>query len=311
MIEVKRLVKDYGPIRAVDGVSFKVNKGDVLGFLGPNGAGKSTTMKMVTGFLSPTSGTASIGGHDIIESPLEARKLFGYLPESCPLYPEMTVLEFLGFIAEMRGFSQSGEQKKAISRVLDICHLEAVRHQPIDTLSKGYRQRVGMAQAILHDPACLIMDEPTDGLDPNQKQEVRKLIASMAEEKAMILSTHILEEVEAMCTRIIIIAHGKILVDETPGEFRKRHPRHHAIRLLPEKDDTSAIREALGKVKGISEVIPEEGDTGALIALPKNGSPIEPEILALVNEKGWKLQSFDKPPIRLEEVFSSLTQKKD
>jgi ABC-2 type transport system ATP-binding protein len=221
MISVSNLVKDYGNFRAVDHVSFEVRPGDVLGFLGPNGAGKSTTMKMLTGFLPPTSGTASIGGHDILKNPTEAKKLFGYLPESGPLYQEMTVLEFLTFIAKMRGLSGAA-RSEALERGLGLCHLDEVRHQVIETLSKGFRQRVGMAQAILHNPPVLILDEPTDGLDPNQKREVRKLIGSMAKEKAVILSTHILEEVEAMCTRAIIIARGKVVVDDTPAGLRAK-----------------------------------------------------------------------------------------
>lgn len=215
MIVAQDLVKNYGQFCAVDGISLQVNRGEVLGFLGPNGAGKSTTMKMITGFLSPTAGTASIGGFDIRKNPLEARKLLGYLPESGPLYPEMTVREFLEFIASIRQLKGSAA-KDALARVVEACHLDKVFHQPIETLSKGYRQRVGMAQAILHDPPCLIMDEPTDGLDPNQKAEVRKLIRSMAKEKAIILSTHILEEVPEVCTRVIIIARGKIVADDTP-----------------------------------------------------------------------------------------------
>ena len=224
MIEAKNLTKDYGEFRAADNVSFKVEKGDILGFLGPNGAGKSTTMKMLTGFLTPTKGTGSIGGHDIRENPLEAKKLFGYLPESGPLYQEMTVLEFLTFIAEMRGYHDKEARDAVIKRATEVCHLKGVRNQTIETLSKGFRQRVGLAQAVLHDPPCLILDEPTDGLDPNQKREVRKLIASMAKEKAIVLSTHILEEVDAMCTRIIVIANGKVIVDSTPTAIREKHP---------------------------------------------------------------------------------------
>lgn len=220
MIRADALVKDYGRFRAVDNVTFEVKQGEILGFLGPNGAGKSTTMKMLTGFLPPTSGSARIGGHDVKTHPLAARRLLGYLPESGPLYPEMTAVEFLQFIASARGL-KGAAAKAAIERVRAVCHLEEVLHKPIEALSKGYRQRVGMAQALLHDPACLIMDEPTDGLDPNQKAEVRKLIAGMAQDKAIILSTHILEEVEAMCTRVIIIARGQIVADGTPAGIRR------------------------------------------------------------------------------------------
>jgi ABC-2 type transport system ATP-binding protein len=221
MIEVKNLVKHYGPIRAVDGVSFSVRQGDILGFLGPNGAGKSTTMKMITGYLPPTEGTAKVGGFDVRTAPLEVKRRIGYLPESSPAYQEMAIEEFLGFIADVRGFSGE-ERKKRINDVINLCQLDDVRRQVIETLSKGYKQRVGFAQAVLHDPPVLILDEPTDGLDPNQKHEVRRIIKGMAAEKAIVLSTHILEEVDAICTRVIIIAKGKVIVDETPAQLRAR-----------------------------------------------------------------------------------------
>ena len=228
MISVRNLSKDYGAFRAVDKISFEVKPGDILGFLGPNGAGKSTTMKMITGFLTPTSGTAMVGGFDIQKNPIEAKQLLGYLPESGPLYAEMTALEMLNFAAEIRGLSGQAKDQ-ALARVVEICHLDRVRHQTIETLSKGFRQRVGLAQALLHDPACLILDEPTDGLDPNQKREVRKLIGSMAENKAIVLSTHILEEVDAMCNRIIIIAGGNMIVDDTPQGLRARFPEKNNL----------------------------------------------------------------------------------
>jgi len=205
MVIVDNIVKDYGDLRAVDGVSFEVKKGDILGFLGPNGAGKSTTMKMIAGYLSPTAGTASVAGFDVTKDPMEAKRRIGYLPESSPAYPEMTVVEFLTYVAETRGYRTKDEIHDRLANVIVKCHLQTVQNQAIETLSKGYRQRVGVAQAILHDPPVLILDEPTDGLDPNQKHEVRNLIKAMAEEKAIILSTHILEEVEAICNRIIVI----------------------------------------------------------------------------------------------------------
>jgi ABC-2 type transport system ATP-binding protein len=223
MIEVQGLVKIYGTLRAVDGVSFQVNRGDILGFLGPNGAGKSTTMKMITGFLSPTAGKAFVGGHDVTVDPVTVKRMIGYLPENAPAYPEMTVEEFLGFIAETRGFRTEEQRRPRIEHVIDLCHLAQVRRQTFETLSKGFKQRVGFAQALLHDPPVLVLDEPTDGLDPNQKFEVRNLIKRMAAEKTIILSTHILEEVEAICTRIIIITRGKVVVDQTPDELRARH----------------------------------------------------------------------------------------
>ncbi|MGH8021501.1 MAG: ABC transporter ATP-binding protein [Opitutaceae bacterium] len=222
MVEVKNLVKHYGQIRAVDGVTFTVKRGDILGFLGPNGAGKSTTMKMLTGYITPTAGTAVVDGFDVHGAPLEVRRRIGYLPESSPSYHEMTVSEFLSFVGEVRGFSAKDVRAKRVEDVLQLCQLKDVRHQVIETLSKGYKQRVGFAQAVIHDPPVLVLDEPTDGLDPNQKHEVRRIIAGMAQKKAIILSTHILEEVDAICNRVIIIARGRVIVDETPDKLRAR-----------------------------------------------------------------------------------------
>jgi ABC-2 type transport system ATP-binding protein len=223
MVNVKNLTKDFGPIRAVDNVSFEVSKGTILGFLGPNGAGKSTTMKMVTGFLKPTSGTAVVAGHDVRTEPVAVKKRIGYLAESAPAYQEMTVLEFLDFVSECRGIKDKEARENRINEVIGLCNLESVRRQPIETLSKGFKQRVGFAQTVIHDPPILILDEPTDGLDPNQKHEVRKMISGMAENKVIILSTHILEEVDALCNRIIIIANGRVVIDETPEEIREAH----------------------------------------------------------------------------------------
>jgi len=224
MIDVNGLVKTYGSKRAVDGVSFSVKRGDILGFLGPNGAGKSTTMKMITGFVRPDCGTARVDGIDVMKDPVAVKRKLGYLPENAPAYPEMTVGEFLGFIAEIRGFRDAATRKAQVDRAVNLTHLVSVRNQTIDTLSKGYKQRVGFAQALLHDPPALILDEPTDGLDPNQKNEVRLLIKNMAVEKAVILSTHILEEVEAICNRVIVISRGKLVADESPASFLARQP---------------------------------------------------------------------------------------
>ena len=220
MLEVKNLKKSFGDFQAVKGISFAVRKGEVLGFLGPNGAGKSTTMRMVTGFLPPTSGMASICGHDIVTDPVGAKRCIGYLPENAPSYRAMTVEEFLAFIAGVRGFSGRAA-KERVEAALEKARLTRVARQTIDTLSKGYRQRTCFAQAILHDPAVLIMDEPTDGLDPNQKFVVREMIREMAADKAIIVSTHILEEVDAVCTRAIVIARGEIKADGTPADLRK------------------------------------------------------------------------------------------
>lgn len=224
MIEVKGLVKTYGAKRAVDGITFSVKRGDILGFLGPNGAGKSTTMKMITGFLRPDAGSATVDGIDVTANPVAVKRKLGYLPESAPAYPEMTVEEFLGFIAEVRGFRANGARAAQVDRAIQLTHLAPVRKQTIETLSKGFKQRVGFAQALLHDPAVLVLDEPTDGLDPNQKNEVRSLIKNMAVEKAVILSTHILEEVDAICNRVIIISRGRVVADETPAQLRARQP---------------------------------------------------------------------------------------
>lgn len=305
MIEALNLVKDFGPIRAVDGVSFHVPQGEILAFLGPNGAGKSTTMKMVTGFLRPTSGSARIGGFDVRTHPREARRLLGYLPESGPLYGEMTVVEFLSFCADLRGLKGEA-RRRSLARVMDLCHLDRVRTQPIDTLSKGFRQRVGMAHAFLHDPSCLILDEPTDGLDPNQKHEVRKLIASMAQDKAIILSTHILEEVEAMCTRVIIIDRGKLLFDGSPSELRQRHPQSGAWQLRTvNPSEPLPVKEALSGATFTAMV--EEAD-GLLTVYPAEGVDLGPALLSFVREQGWTLQSIEPVPMRLDEVFRDLTR---
>ena len=223
MIEVHKLTKQFGSKLAVDDLSFTVKKGEVLGFLGPNGAGKSTTMRMITGFFPPTSGRVRIGGHDIAEEPIAAKKLIGYLPESAPCYSDMTVNGFLRFTAELRGM-RGAQIDAAVAKVAGQCFLEGVLHQSVDTLSKGYRHRTCFAQSILHDPEVLVLDEPTDGLDPNQKNEVRSLIKAMAVDKAVILSTHILEEVDAICNRVIIISQGKVVADETPASLHARKP---------------------------------------------------------------------------------------
>ena len=220
MIKVNDLKRSFGPITAVDGISFDVNQGEVLGFLGPNGAGKSTAMKMLACFLAPDSGTASISGHDIIKDSIAVRRNIGYLAENAPAYGEMTVASFLNFICDARGICGSG-RKDAIEKVVSMCSIGNVYHQAIETLSKGYKRRVGLAQCLVHNPPVLILDEPTDGLDPNQKYDVRQLINSMAKDKCILISTHILEEVEAICTRSIIINHGRIVANDTPANLKE------------------------------------------------------------------------------------------
>ena len=222
MIEVKELRRSFGPVVAVDGISFDVEEGEVLGLLGPNGAGKTTAMRILACFLKPDSGTASICGHDVLQNPIDVRRSLGYLAENVPAYNEMTVGGFLNFICDVREIRGSS-RKQTLDRIVPMCSIESVYHQSIETLSKGYKRRVGLAQALMHDPDVLILDEPTDGLDPNQKHEVRKLIQKMAKNKCIIISTHILEEVEAVCSRTIIIAKGRILVDSTPEKLKEKY----------------------------------------------------------------------------------------
>lgn len=230
-LRVMSLTKKFKKLTAVDNVSFSAVQGEVVGFLGPNGAGKSTTMKMITGFLAPSSGTAYIDGYDIIEQPLQAKRMLGYLPEGAPSYPDMTLKQFINFIADIREISPDAKERK-INEVVNKVNLQSVLHQRIETLSKGFKRRVGLAQALVHDPKVLILDEPTDGLDPNQKREVRNLITNMAKDKVIILSTHILEEVEAVCDRVIILASGKIIMDSTQQELRIKSPSRSTISVL-------------------------------------------------------------------------------
>jgi ABC-2 type transport system ATP-binding protein len=228
LIEIERLTKRFGAFTAVDDVSFTVARGEVLGFLGPNGAGKSTTMRMLAGFMTPTAGTARICGDDVVDKPVAARRHLGFLPEGAPTYPEMTVTGFLRFCGRARGF-RGDALADAVARAMRLTQLEGVRLQPVETLSKGFKRRVGLAAALLHDPPVLVLDEPTDGLDPNQKHEVRNLIRTMAAEKAIVISTHILEEVSAVCTRAVIIAKGRVVADETPAALAARGPSMDAV----------------------------------------------------------------------------------
>jgi ABC-2 type transport system ATP-binding protein len=237
MIRIDNLVKTFGAKRAVDGISFNVERGEVVGFLGPNGSGKSTTMRMITGYYTPTSGKVSVGGHDVTEAPLEAKRLIGYLPENAAAYEDMTVHGFLAFAAEMRGLSGDAK-KRAIGSAVERCFLQSVLHQSIDTLSKGYRHRTCLAQALIHDPEVLILDEPTDGLDPNQKHEVRNLIRELGKTKAVVFSTHILEEVDAACTRAIIIDRGRVVAQGTPDELGR--PLEDVFRRLTTADTVKA-----------------------------------------------------------------------
>src|SRR5499427_7337827 len=273
MIKVHNLAKTFGTKRAVDGVSFSVERGEVLGFLGPNGAGKSTTMRMITGFIPPTEGTVTVGGFDIVENPIPARRLIGYLPENAPAYTDMTVYGFLNFAAEIRGL-RGDAKTKAVSRAVEMCFLEAVLHQSVETLSKGYRHRTCFAQSIIHDPDVLVLDEPTDGLDPNQKHEVRGIIRRMGEKKAIIFSTHILEGVDAVCSRAIIIDRGKGVANGTPAGLRQRSDWAGAVTARFGNVTNGAVKEKLSQLGPVERVdVLEEKMSGVLVRIyPRDNS---------------------------------------
>ncbi len=299
MIRIENLVKTFGAKRAVDGMSVSVERGEVLGFLGPNGAGKSTTMRMVTGFMPPTAGRISVGGHDVAESPLEAKRLIGYLPENAASYPDMTVKGFLNFAAELRGLT-GAKKKQAVARVVERCFLEGVLRQSIDTLSKGYKHRTCLAQALIHDPEVLIMDEPTDGLDPNQKHEVRNLIRELGKNKAIVFSTHILEEVDAACSRAIIIDRGRIVANGTPEELRSMSDLAGAVTLSAHGANAEKLS-ALGRVEnlgGAFRVYPRDKSQAAALAQ---------DVVELVNREGWKVEGMYSERGELDEVFRRIT----
>ena len=308
MVEIKRLRKVFGSIVAVDSVSFTLSQGEVLGFLGPNGAGKSTTMKMITGFLTPTGGTVKVNGYDIQDQPIEAKRGIGYLPEGAPLYPDMTPLSFLGFVAEMRGFRGEGLRRRVADTVKKV-NLDGVVHQRIETLSKGFKRRVGLAQAILHDPPVLVLDEPTDGLDPNQKHEVRTLIKAMAQEKAIILSTHILEEVQAVCTRAMIIAKGKVITDGTPAELEARSPSHNAVTVRVKTGTATDVLEILQGLPGVKrvEALEEEERIQGFRVMPVKGQSILAVISRCSRDRNWEVVELSVDRGQLDEVFRSLT----
>ncbi|MBI5154715.1 ATP-binding cassette domain-containing protein [Candidatus Poribacteria bacterium] len=308
-VEIKKLTRHFGPIVAVDDISFQVRRGEVLGFLGPNGAGKSTTMKMVTCFLSPTSGTATVCGHDILESPTEVRRRIGYLPEGAPAYPDMTPIAFLHFIADIRGL-RGPRKRQSIENVIEQVGLQGVLRQPIDTLSKGFKRRVGLAQAILHDPEVLILDEPTDGLDPNQKHDVRTLIQKMAKEKVIILSTHILEEVDAVCTRAIIIASGRVIFDGTPFDLQARSRYHNAVTITlrdSHAEDAEGSLRSLENVQSVERAKCTLEGFSTLLVFSRNGDSILGPVSSLLNGKSWDVEELHSEAGRLDEVFRTLT----
>src|ERR1700730_1377632 len=306
MIKTEHLTKRYESLTAVDDVTFTVSPGEVLGFLGPNGAGKTTTMRMLAGFVSPTSGKASICGHDVETDPLGAKASLGYLPEGAPTYGEMTVRRFLEFIADLRRLE--GDRRRArLDYVIGRLQLSRVLDQTIETLSKGFRRRVGLAQAIVHDPPVLILDEPTDGLDPNQKHEVRTLINEMARDKIIVISTHILEEVDAVCSRAIIIARGRIVADDTPLALEARSRYYNAVTLqLEQADQLEAARAAVAALPSVASVEVSARDA-RLTALPRAGARVLPTVSELAARQGLKLKELHLESGRLDEVFRTIT----
>ncbi len=310
MITVENLVKKFGPKAAVNDVSFTVQRGEVLGFLGPNGAGKSTTMRMITGYMPPTSGRVTIGGHDVVEDSIAAKRLVGYLPESAPSYPDMTVEGFLSWTAEMRGL-MGNARIDAIRRVSGLCFLDGVLQQSVDTLSKGYRHRTCLAQALIHDPDVLILDEPTDGLDPNQKHEVRQLIKNMGKNKVIVFSTHILEEVEACCSRAIIIDRGQIVANGTPDELKARSDFSGTVTLRVHGVAGETVRTKLSNVAAAGKVT-VAGDAAYVNArvFPRNraiSGELANAVARVVASEGWSFDELHTEEGRLDDVFRSIT----
>ena len=300
LITVEGLAKHYGPIRAVDGISFEVRRGDILGFLGPNGAGKTTAMRLITGFLEPDAGRVSVAGHDIGNDSLAARQRIGYLPENAPAYGEMTVTGFLEFIAEARAVDNP---PAAIDRVVEMTGLKRVTHQTIETLSKGFKRRVGLAQALIHDPEVLILDEPTDGLDPNQKAMVQDLITHLSSEKCIVLSTHILDEVERICNRAMIISQGKILVDSTPEELIALAPNHNVIRLNLQHENTELV-DRIADQPWCGRL--EQQSPTRVDIYPAAGDNHLADLLAVVKEE--PVQSIHLQEGRLDDLFRKVTE---
>jgi len=309
MIEVTHLSKHFGALRAVDDVSFTVARGEVLGFLGPNGAGKSTTMKMVTGFMTPDAGRVVIGGDDLAARPLAVKRRIGYRPEGAPLYGDMTPRSFLEFIAEVRGL-RGPDKRRRLATVIEQASLEEVLDRRIERLSKGFKRRVGLAQAILHDPEVLILDEPTDGLDPNQKHEVRELIRTMSADKVIVLSTHILEEVEGVCSRAIIIAKGRIVVDDSPAGLEARSKFHNALSLsLAPGDGVDGAAAALESLSEVAEVtvLDRSPRRLRLQVFPRNAGTLVGSVSDLARSRGWEVEELYVERGHLDDVFRALT----
>jgi ABC-2 type transport system ATP-binding protein len=303
MIETRQLTKRYGAITAVDGITFKVEPGQVLGFLGPNGAGKSTTMKMIAGFLTPSAGSASVCGFDVEKQPIDAKRSIGYLPEGAPSYGEMTVRDYLEFIADVRGLGGTTRFDR-LNDVIGRLSLGQVLGQTIDTLSKGFKRRVGLAQAIVHNPPVLVLDEPTDGLDPNQKHEVRCLINDMSKDKTIVVSTHILEEVHAVCRRAVIIANGRIVADDTPEGLEARSRYHQAVSLTTA--NVAAAKEALARLADVASVEVDAQDQ-RITAFPRQGKQIFGAVSELLKAQGIAVSEVQLERGRLDEVFRKIT----
>ena len=309
MIQVENLTKSYGPTLAVSGVTFNVEKGEVLGFLGPNGAGKTTTMRVITGFLPPTEGKVSVAGYDLAEQPLEAKRRTGYLPETPPLYPDMMVGEYLAFVARIKGVSRR-DIKSRLDEVIEKCAVADVRNRQIGKLSKGYRQRVGLAQALIHNPDVLVLDEPTAGLDPKQIIETRELITGLAGQHTVILSTHILPEVSKTCQRVVVINKGEIVAVGTPNELMRRLQGFETV-LLTVEGPAASVMEAFQRVSGVTWVEPREsvGERVTLEVHSEKDKDVRAELARATVESGWKLYELKTSGLSLEEIFLKLTTK--
>lgn len=304
MIRVQNLTKRFEQFTAVNNLSFDVAPGEVLGFLGPNGAGKSTTMKMITGFIEPTSGQVSVYDINVNADPMAVQNIMGYLPEGAPAYGEMTVLAFLQFIADVRGLKGALREERLAS-VIEQVELASVLNKPIETLSKGFARRVGLAQAIMHDPKVLILDEPTDGLDPNQKHQVRELIKGLAQDKIVIISTHILEEVSAVCSRALIISEGKLLLDGKPDELERQSRHHNAIclQLAQEHESAQQALASIDKIENV-EALPDR----SFMLFPQEGQMLLPEVVRWLDDKQWEVENIHLEKGRLDDVFRQVTR---
>ena len=311
MIKVEHLVKRFGLRTAVDDVSFSVEKGTVLGFLGPNGAGKTTTIRMIAGYLPPTSGTVEVNGIDVAADPVAAQKQIGYMPENTPLYDEMTVQGFLAFMAELRGFGGKARDRR-VDEIMEKCMLGSVRHQTVETLSKGYRRRTCLAQTLIHDPAVLLLDEPTEGLDPNQKQVVRDMIDRMARDKIIMLSTHVLEEVEAICSRVMIISEGKLKVDSNPADLKKRSASYNTLTIEVLAPAEQALQ-AFGQIPDVAQVVPvaSQGNKQILKLVPRDKQSLSVGAIETAARHLWMVTEMRSDPGRLDEVFRQITTTAD